>query len=341
MDASINRNEGILMRPTIYDVAEESNVSIATVSKVINNTGNMRDSTRERIKDAMKRLNYRPSMMASALTGKGTETLGLLVPDISNPFFSEMARTIEDRAHESGMSVIICSTDSDPEKEEKYLDLLQRKQVDGFIVASTFQDKNLLKELKTNGIPLVMLTHDNVGLDVTSVSVDDFKGGYEATSYLISKGHKNIVIIAEHANSSNMRIYGYREAHTAHGLICSEENIYKTTATLENGKKKLMEIVDKGETPTAIFACNDLIAIGVIQGAKEIGLHVPEQLSVVGFDNTILATTTVPELTTVAQPIADMGRKVVDVIIAEIKGNEFATESVLFSPQLIVRGTTS
>lgn len=340
MDASINRNEAIFMRPTIYDVAKESKVSIATVSKVINNSGNMRDSTRQRVKDAMKRLNYRPSMMASALTGKGTETLGLLVPDISNPFFSELARTIEDRAHENGMSVIICSTDYNPEKEAKYLDLLQRKQVDGFIVASTFQDKSLLNELKTNGIPLVMLTHDNVGLNAPSVSVDDFKGGYEATSYLISAGHENIVIIAEHANSSSMRIYGYREAHAAHGLTCSEENIYKTTAIVENGRKTFLEIVNKGQTPTAIFACNDLIAIGVIQGAKEIGINVPMQLSVIGFDDTILATTTVPALTTVAQPISDMGRKVVDIIIAEIKGEDLTTESVMFPPELIVRGTT-
>ncbi|MBS4179505.1 LacI family DNA-binding transcriptional regulator [Lederbergia citrea] len=329
------------MKPTIYDVAKEAGVSIATVSKVINNTGKMRDSTRENVKEAMLRLNYQPSLMASALTGKGTETLGLLVPDISNPFFSEMARTIEDRAHESGMSVIMCSTDENPEKEKKYLELLQRKQVDGFIVASSFQDKNLLKGLKKLRIPLVMLTQDDIGLDVTSVSVDDFKGGYEATSHLITAGHRNIAIIAENANSSKMRIYGYREAHAEHGLICSEENIFQTTASITNGKECLKEMVQKENVPTAIFACNDLIAIGVIQGAKELGLKVPEDLSIVGFDNTILATTTVPALTTVAQPITEMGNKVVDVIIEEIKEKNRGKERVLFNPQLIVRGTTT
>ncbi len=329
------------MRPTIYDVAKESNVSIATVSKVINNSGKMRDSTRERVQEAMKRLNYHPSMMASALTGKGTETLGLLVPDISNPFFSEMARTIEDRAHEYGMSVIICSTDSNVEKEKKYIELLQRKQVDGFIVATTVQDITLLKGLQENGIPLVMLTQDNAGLDVNSVSVDDFKGGYDATSYLISQGHTNVAIIAEFASSSRMRIFGYQEAHSANAIPYSDENIYKTVATMENGRKMLMEMAANGKLPTAIFACNDLIAIGVIQGAKEMGLKIPEDLSLIGFDNTILAMTTVPGLTTIAQPTQDMGRKVVDVILEEIKGNSEVKERILFNPEMIIRGTTA
>lgn len=328
------------MKPTIYDVAEESGVSIATVSKVINNTGNMRDTTRTRVKEAMERLNYRPSMMASALTGKGTKTLGLLVPDISNPYFSEMARTIEGRAHEFGMSIIICSTYEDIEKETKYLELLQQQQVDGFIIASTFQDKNLLKGLRQNGIPFVMLAHDNAGMESPSVSVDDFKGGYEATSYLITLGHKNIAIIAEQENRSSMRIYGYREAHAANSLECLEENIYKTTATLENAKNVFGEIMKKNDMPTAIFTCNDLLAIGVIHGAKEAGLKIPEDLSVIGYDNTILATITVPALTTIAQPITDIGNRVVDVIMEQIKENHRSNERILFNPQLIVRGTT-
>jgi len=335
------KSGGMSMRPTIYDVAEEAGVSIATVSKVINHTGNMRDTTRTRVKEAMKTLNYQPSMMASALTGKGTKTLGLLVPDISNPFFSEMARTIEDRAHECGMSVIICSTYDDLEKEKKYIELLQRQQVDGFIIASTFKNKKLLKDLRKKGTPLVMLTQDNDGIDVPSVSVDDFKGGYEATSYLISLGHKNIAIIAEHQNSSSLRIYGYREAHAINSLKCSDENIYKITATLANAKNIFYEIMAKENKPTAIFACNDLIAIGIIQGAREKGLMVPKDLSVIGYDDTILATTTVPELTTIAQPIVDIGKRVVDVIIEEIKDRNQANERVLFNPKLIVRGTTA
>ncbi|BAB05938.1 LacI family DNA-binding transcriptional regulator [Halalkalibacterium halodurans] len=328
------------MKPTIYDVAKEAGVSIATVSKVINHTGNMRPATRLKVKQAMERLNYRPNLMATALTGKATKTIGLLVPDISNPFFSEMARTIEDRAHEAGLSVIICSTDENEQKEKKYLELLQQKRVDGFIIASSFHDREGLKRLKEQGTPIVMLTQDDGGLGVPSISVDDYKGGFEATSYLITSGHKRIAVIAEHVSSSRLRIYGYKEAHASHGIPFVEEQIYKTTASTENGKFCLLTMHEKGLLPSAIFACNDLIAIGVIHGAKELGIRIPEDLSVIGFDNTILATTTVPALTTVAQPVADMGRKVVDLLLEAIETKALTNEKVLYTPELIIRGTT-
>ncbi len=331
---------GDKVKVTIYDVAAKAGVSIATVSKVINNTGNMRDTTRQKVMKVMEELNYFPSVMASALTGKKTQTLGLLVPDISNPFFSEMARTIEDRAHERGLSVIMCSTDEDEEKEKKYLELLRRKQVDGFIIASSFHEKKLLEDIKNTGIPLVMLTQDAGSLGVTSVSVDDFTGGFEATSHLLSLGHQNIVIIAEQRLSSKMRIYGFREAYETHGYKYKEDMVIQTTASIENGKKSLEEILKKKERPSAIFACNDLIAIGVIQGAREHGINIPVDMSVVGFDNTILATTTVPSLTTVAQPINEMGKKVVDVIVSNINNEEPNAERILFKPKLMVRNTS-
>lgn len=333
------------MKPTIYDVAKESGVSIATVSKVINNTGNMRDTTRERVKHAIKKLNYQPNMVASALTGKGTETIGLLVPDISNPFFSDMARMIEDRAHEVGMSVIICSTDTVAEKERKYINLLKRKQVDGLIIGATIKDRQLLEDLKDGSIPIVMLTQDDVGLGLTSVSVDDFKGGFDATNYFITTGHKNIAIIAEYANSSRMRIYGYREAHDEKGLPIDEENIYRTSAKIESGRKVMLEMVKNNRVPTAIFACNDLVAIGVIQGAKESGLRIPEDISVIGFDNTMLGEIVDPPLTSVSQPIADMGKRTVDLIIEKIESKQkkvptVENERILFNPTMVLRDST-
>ncbi|MEK3888167.1 LacI family DNA-binding transcriptional regulator [Bacillus sp. FSL K6-3431] len=330
------------MKVTIYDVAKKAGVSIATVSKVINNTGNMRETTRKKVSEIMKQMNYRPNLMASALSGKGTETLGLLVPDISNPFFSAMARTIEDCAHERGMSVIMCSTDEDVEKEKKYLDVLQRKQVDGFIIASTFHDKSLLQELIKSNIPLVMLAYDEPSLDVSKVSVDDVKGGYNATTHLLSGGHSKIAVIAEHTYSSNLRLQGYCDAYSDHSLVFQEEYIFRTTASISNGKacfEKIFQQLDIGP-PTAIFACNDLLAIGIIQGATEKGIKIPEDLAIIGFDNTILATTTVPGLTTISQPIEEMGKKVVSIIIDEIKDSNSVKKRILFNPELIVRGTT-
>lgn len=329
------------MKVTIYDVAKQAGVSIATVSKVINNTGNMREETRKRVMKIIKEMNYQPSITASALSGKGTETLGLLIPDISNPFFSMIARTIEDHAHDHGMSVIMCSTDEDPEREQKYLNVLQRKQVDGFIVASSFHKKNLLRELISRNIPVVMLAYDDASLDVSKVSVDDLKGGYKAASHLFSLGHRNIAIIAEHTYSSQLRIIGFRQVLENHGIVLSEENIHYTTASILNGRSCFEEISQGNtELPSAIFACNDLLAIGVIQAAMEKGISIPDELAIIGFDNTVLATTTVPRLTTIAQPIAEMGRKVVEVLIEEINGNASMQQRVLFNPKLIIRETT-
>ncbi|WP_233269423.1 LacI family DNA-binding transcriptional regulator [Alteribacillus sp. YIM 98480] len=324
-------------------MAKKADVSIATVSKVINNTGRMREPTRQRVLNTIKQLNFHPSVMASALTGKRTKILGLLVQDISNPLFSEMARAIEDRAHEQGMNVMMCSTDNNAEKEKKYLELLKRKQVDGFIIGSSFHDKNVIKELIDHKIPLVLLTQNDSSLDVSKVSVDDFKGGYDAASHLFFNGHHKIGIIAQHAHSSSLRIKGYRAAHEVYEVECKKEYIYRTTASISNGKAYVEKLFSQKATalPTAIFACNEQLAIGVIQGAKEKGLEIPKDLSVVGFDNTILATTTVPGLTTVSQPIEMIGKKVVDVLIQEIEEGKSLKERILYTPELIVRGTTS
>ncbi|WP_242698184.1 LacI family DNA-binding transcriptional regulator [Bacillus sp. SD088] len=332
-----------MVKITIYDVAEEAGVSIATVSKVINNTGRIGKVTREKVLQAMEKLNYQPSFVASALTGKKTETIGLLVPDISNPFFSEIARTIEDRAHERGKSVIMCSTNYNEKKEKKYIELLQRKQVDGIIVTSGFQNRTLVQQMQQNGTPLALLAQDDPILNVSVVSVDDFKGGYMAASFLFENGHTNIGIIGEKVQSSKMRVYGCLEALEMEGIQVEKKNVINTTASIENGRKGILQLLDCDNPPTAVFAVNDLIAIGAIKGAREVGVLVPEDLSIIGFDNTILATTTVPELTTIAQPMRDMGNKIVDILIEEIETENSTKnkERILFVPELIVRGTTA
>src|SRR5699024_4864085 len=323
------------MKVTIYEVAKGAGVSTATVSKVINNTGNMREETRKKVWNVIKEMNYHPNLVASALTGKGTQTLGLLVPDISNPFFSAMARQIEHYADVQGMSVIMCSVDGNIEKERKYIELLRGKQVGGFIIASSFQDTELLKGIIKEGFPIVMLSYDDASIEVPKVTIDDFKGGYEAASHLYDKGHRNMAIIAEHTKSSNLRTYGYRVALEARGVEFLEENVYKTTASIENGKASFEEIFHKGnvDSPTAVFACNDLLAIGVIQGATERGMKIPDNLAIIGFDNTILATTTVPGLTTISQPIAEMAEKTVNLIISEIQQKKKVIKRVLFNPE--------
>lgn len=329
------------MKPTIYDVAKEAKVSIATVSKVINNRGRISEKTKKHVCEVMEQLRYQPSVVASALTGKCTFTIGLLIPDIANPFFAEIARSVEDRGQELGFSVVMCSTDNDSTKEKKYISLLKQKSVDGIIIAAGFHNDQILKELINEKLPLALISQDIPGLAIDSVTVDDFLGGYQVTEYLLSLGHQQIAILAEDRRSSIGRIQGYRQALLDAGLEVDEDYIVVSNSTIEGGIRQAAQLLDLTKRPSAIFACNDLLAIGVIQTARERALVIPHDLSVVGFDNTILATSTYPPLTSVAQPIYEMGSKVMDLLIENIKGDKKMRQRLILLPELVIRGSTT
>jgi DNA-binding LacI/PurR family transcriptional regulator len=329
------------MKPTIYDVAREAGVSIATVSKVINNTGRISDKTRKKVLKIMEELDYQPSVVASALTGKRTYTIGLLIPDLANPFFAEIARSVEDRGQELGFSVVMCSTDYNSDKEAKYISLLKQKSVDGIILASGFKNDKILKELIKEKLPIALISQDIPGLAVDSVTVDDFLGGYQVTEHLLALGHQKIAVIAEDTRSSKERIRGYQEALKDAGFTCDERLIFVSASTVEESKRLAAQLIGLGERPTAVFACNDLLAIGTIQAARENGLILPDDLSVVGFDNTLLATIVDPPLTTVNQPIHEMGRQVVDLLMQKIEGEKNMKQKVVLLPELVIRNSTS
>jgi len=330
------------MRPTIYDIARLAGVSTATVSKVFNQTGNISEKTRRRILEISRELNYQPNVLASALNGKKTFSLGLLIPDMVNPFFAELARNVEDRAQELGFNLIICNTDNDMKKEVKYIQLLRQKSVDGIIVATGVRNDEFLKELIDQNVPVALVAREMSVLATSTVLVDDFAGGYNATRHLIDLGHKRIAVIAESmsVSSSKERVRGYRHALEEAGLDYAEELVAASDFSIESGRETAQAILRQAERPTAIFACNDLLAIGAMQAAKELGIRVPEELSVVGFDNTILASITDPPMTTVAQPIRAMGHQVVDLIVSEINETSTVKQRVVLLPELIVRQST-
>ncbi|TDQ41020.1 LacI family DNA-binding transcriptional regulator [Aureibacillus halotolerans] len=329
------------MKPTIYDVAKQAGVSIATVSKVLNKTGKISEKTRQNVQQVMKELNYFPSAVATALTGKKTDTIGVLIPDVSNPFFAEMSRRIEDQAGDKGISVVICSTDYSAEKEARYVQLLLRKQIDGFIVSSGFQSRDLIASLQKEKVPLVMMAQHDPELLVPTVSVDDYRGGYEAMQHLLSLGHRIVGVIGEKVHSSNLRLHGCRDACIASSCELSEDLIVRVPTTVEDGKAAAIELLQRDHRPTAIFACNDLLAIGVYHAARELHLQVPDQLSIVGFDDTILARTTVPVLTTVSQPTKAMADKLLDILLQERVPQPASPEHVLFPPTLVVGESTT
>ncbi|MNW31660.1 HTH-type transcriptional regulator DegA [compost metagenome] len=330
-------------KPTIYDVAREAGVSIATVSKVLNHNGRISDKTRQKVTQIMEQLNYQPSMVASALTSQRTGTIGLMIPDIANPFFAEAARHFEDHAQQAGNDLVICSTDRDDAKAERYISSLLRKRVDGLIIASHTGPPELISRLLTDRTPTVLFSADIRSLACHSVTIDDYQGGYEATKYLLSLGHRRLGIIADSLSGSRLREQGFIEALTQAGLQPAEpECMIQTSATLENGRTaaRTMLSMPMDRRPTAIFACNDLLAIGVLQEASYVGLDVPGDLSVVGFDNTLLADICHPSLTSIAQPLRDMTRQSMQQLLDCIANPDAAKDKVLIQPELVIRQST-
>lgn len=328
------------MKPTIYDVAREANVSIATVSKVLNQSGRIGEETRKRVLKVIKELNYQPNMLASALTGKQTSSIGLIIPDLANPFFAELSRSIEDQGHQLGYHLIICSTDYEPQKELKYIELLKRKNVDGIILASGFEQIEIIEELVNEQMPVAVVARDLPLPLINTVSNDDFHGGYEATNHLIKLGHEKIAIIARDVWTNRVRLKGYKKALNDNNITYEYPFRYIEESTVEWGKHMTTRYLQSSDPPTAIFACNDLLALGAIQAAKAEGINVPDDLSVIGFDNTLIATIADPPLTTVAQPIKSMGKHVMDLMHKEVGEGVTDKSRLTLIPKLIVRDST-
>lgn len=331
--------------PTIYDVAKEAGVSIATVSNAINGKGKISKQRREQIFRIMERLQYQPSVIASALTGKKTFTLGLLIPDISNPFFAEIARAIEDQAHQQGYSVIICSTDNNDERVERYITLLEQKSVDGIIIGTGIGNMDIITQLQSRSTPIAMIAREASSVAVDTVVADDFVGGMMAAQHLAQLGHRRLAVLSENlkVSSSRERIRGFKQGLADAGLAFEESDVVICEYKIDEGKRGASELLRRGgeERPTAIFCCNDQLAIGALQAAKESGVRVPEELSIVGFDNTILATVTDPPLTTVAQPMEQMGKLAFNLVIESLNNKDSVKQRIVLRPELVVRRSTS
>ena len=328
---------------TIYDVAKEAGVSIATVSNAINGKGKVSKKTRDEIFKVMERLQYQPSVIASALMGKKTYTIGLLIPDVSNPFFSEIARFVEDLAHSEGYSVIVCSTDNKDDRVEKYIRLLEQKSVDGILIGTGVENADILTQLAEKSLPIVMIAREAVAMPVHSVLTDDFKGGSLAAEHLLGRGHRRMAVLSESfkVTSSLERVRGFRFALFESGNALDDADILSCDSSIRDGKRAAAALIHRENRPSAIFCCNDLLAIGALQAAKEAGVRVREQLSIIGFDDTILSTVTNPELTTIAQPMDQMVKLAFDLLIRSAENTDGIKQRIVMQPELVVRESTS
>lgn len=326
------------MKPTIYDVAEKAGVSIATVSKVVNNTGRISDKTKQKVTKIMEELDYHPSSLAAALTGKKTFTLGVLVPDIANPFFAEVARALENTSREAGYTIILCSTDYQLEREHDYLELLFKKQVDGIIIATDPNDLHMYKTLHKRHMPFLLFTIDHLSSSYHVVTTDDIRGGYLAGSYLLEKGHRKIAMINEKDRpGGRLRLEGFRQSLADSGITLDNQLVVNSRSKIEEAKEAARYILNLQEKPTAVFASTDLIAAVFINEARKANISIPNDISVIGFDNTIHAEIVDPGLTTIAQPISELAHYAIHQLLKSVENHEITGSRIMLTPNLIVR----
>lgn len=326
---------------TIKQVAAHAGVSSATVSHVINGTRYVSDAVQEQVQRAMKELDYHPNALARSLRSGQTHTLGMILPDSANPFFAEVGHSIEIAAFEAGYSVILCNTENDFEKESLYIDVLTNKQVDGMIFVATGERTDSLKNLVEMKIPTVVMDRDFPGLELDLVLADSFQGGVLATQHLISLGHKRIGCIAgpSSINPSSRRLAGYKQALQATNLVIEPELVMNGDFHPESGWEIGRAMLSRRDAPTAIFACNDLMAMGVLRAATDLGLRVPDDLALVGYDDIELASYTNPPLTTIKQPKVEMGLATLNFLLGRIKDKQIAPQRALLPVSLVIRGS--
>ena len=329
-------------RITIKDVAKEARVSVTIVSRVLSNYGSFSEESKSEVLKAVEKLNYKPDVIARSLRTKKSKAIGVIVSDIVTFFFTTLVRGIEDVANQGNYSVILCNSDEDPIKEREYLSALYERGIDGLIISPSPGNDSYLKKLARGGTPLVLVDRKIKGLRVPMVMVDNESGAYEAISYLISLGHQRIGIITglKGTSTSEERLAGYERALKEHHLSQDPELIKAGDYRREKAKEAAEEFLRMKNPPTALFVSNEPMASGVLLALRENKVKIPEEMSIIGFDDPVWAPLTNPALTTVSQPSYSMGTLACQTLLKEIKGigrSKAPLEDIMLKPKLIIR----
>ncbi|HBK67818.1 MAG TPA: LacI family transcriptional regulator [Firmicutes bacterium] len=335
------------MMITIKDIARICKVSTTTVSRVINNkTGNVSEETKERIIKVMEELNYQPNFLARSMVTRKTDTIAIIVPDICNPFFADLARGVEDTCIANGYHLFLCNTDMDSQKEEEYIRLLRERFVDGMVVSTQNDEEynEIFTKMIKDQYPFVFVERYSDKLsEVPGVFANNVQGAYEITKYLITLGHKDIAFLSGPLVTSNarFRLEGYKKGMVESDLPINNALIrhgdYKTTSGYEQTKY----LLEEGPRFSALFASNDLMAFGAYQAVKEFGLKIPQDVSIVGFDNINMPGVLEPKITSMEIPAYKMGVKAAQILLGLIKGKKPKKDKVFYSLKLIDKGSAT
>jgi alanine racemase len=325
----------------IQQVAKQAGVSVATVSRVLNSQNTVSAKTKMRVEEAIKKLNYEPSLLGRNLRTSESRLLLILIPTISNPFYLEIIKGIEQVAISQNYNILLCETDSNPEKENIYFDLVRKKMADGIISMDPAVNVETLKKLAEN-YAIIQCSEYEEGTGIPYVTIDNEEASYRAVKHLIQIGHKKIALMNsdEKYLFARQRKMGYKRALEENGITLKNEYIIPTQRLgFENGQQAMKKILNLQDRPTALFAVSDLLAIGALKEINAAGLHVPNDIAVVGFDKIDFSNMTNPTLTTIAQPMKRMGSVAARMLIEKIKGEE--VESIILDHELVIRESTS
>jgi LacI family transcriptional regulator len=329
---------------TIRDVARRAGVAVSTVSRVLNESGYVRVETRERVQQAIAELDFRPNLLARGLISRTSYTIALILPDLTNPFYGPLAKGVEAVARAAGFSVIICNTENQPDALVEWIRQLRNNWIKGLLFAMDPPPEEIW-ELVNDRIPFVLVDQEVAGFDTDRVVINARDGARQAVRYLAELGHRRIAHIAGPRHAAFERYAGYVEALTAAGLQPSQELVSTPgDFSQEHGYEAMRGFlqIPAERRPTAVFCVNDLAAVGALRAVEEAGLKVPEEISIVGYDDILWARLIKPGLTTVAQPVEELGRLTAELLVKRINQEPIGSpQRICLNTNLVVRASSA
>lgn len=331
------------MKTTINEVAKLAGVSKATVSRVMNDSKPVNKEKHDRVIQAIKELEFRPSTVARGLVHKRTGLVGVVIPDITNPFFAEMVRGVEEVVREKNYNMILCNTFHSFEREMSTLNMLMDKYVDGIIFMTAKVTPEHREFFKKNQLPVTFINRKCEDIHVSSLDIDNYQAAHDMTTFFLKRGHRRVAIIRApltDKTSGFERFRGYQDAMRAYGVEPDHSLVMRSNFKIESTYKSVKRFLKTQQMVTAIFATSDLMAMGAIKCLKDHGIRVPQDVEVAGFDDIPMASYYIPSITTVRQPITEMGKTATKMLIREINGDKVKNRSIILPYQLICREST-
>lgn len=330
------------MSVTIYDVAREANVSMATVSRVVNGNPNVKPSTRKKVLETIERLGYRPNAVARGLASKKTTTVGAIIPDISSTFYSELTRGIEDIATMYKYNIILSNSDQNSDKEIRLIDTMLEKQVDGIVFMGGEITEEHINQFKTANVPVVLAATQDPTNELPSINIDYKQAAYEATNYLIDSINAQPAFItgSEFIQSNGLKYEGYMQAIKDRNLDFDENLVIFEDCIYNGGILAVQKLLEYNKQPKAIFVATDEMAVGVIHSLQDEGLRVPDDVQVIGFNNTRISLMVRPTLTTVVQPMYDIGAVAMRLLTKYMNKEEVDENTVILPHRILERDST-